>query len=108
MTGESIFVPVKNTGNQKAHKYVNMAVLYYTFTNVDNQVGGQFDINRFYKEIAIGTIIGLRLNLNVLIIRLDAAKRVYDPAKEESNRWTFFTERLRGNSGIYFAIGYPF
>ena len=80
----------------------------WTLFSYDNQVGGQFDINRFYKEIAIGTGIGLRLNLNVLIIRLDAAKRVYDPAKEEGNRWTFFTESLRGNSGIYFAIGYPF
>ena len=35
MTGESVFVPVKNTGNPKAHKYVNMALLYYTFTNVE-------------------------------------------------------------------------
>jgi len=34
-TVESIFVPIKNTGNQKAHKYVNMAILYYTFTDVE-------------------------------------------------------------------------
>ena len=33
--GECIFVPAKNTGNQKAHKYVNMAILYYTFVDVE-------------------------------------------------------------------------
>jgi hypothetical protein len=33
MDGREIFVPPKNTGNQKAHKYVNMAVLYYTFVD---------------------------------------------------------------------------
>ena len=31
--GECIFVPAKKTGNQKAHKYVNMAILYYSFVN---------------------------------------------------------------------------
>jgi hypothetical protein len=31
--GEKIFVQAKNTGNQKAHKYVNMAVLYYKFVD---------------------------------------------------------------------------
>ncbi len=35
INGENIFVPAKNTGNQKAHKYVNMAVLYYTFVNTE-------------------------------------------------------------------------
>jgi hypothetical protein len=35
--GESIFVPAKTTGNQKAHKYVNMAVLYYTFMDVEKE-----------------------------------------------------------------------
>ena len=35
MNGESIFLPVKNTGNQKAYKYVNMAILYYKFINVE-------------------------------------------------------------------------
>jgi len=35
MNDENIFVPAKNTGNQKAHKYVNMAFLYYTFVDVE-------------------------------------------------------------------------
>ncbi len=80
----------------------------WTMFDYENQQGGVFDINRFYKEIAIGTGVGLRLDFSSLIIRLDFAKRVYDPAHEENDRWTFFTEKIKGNSGIYFAIGYPF
>ncbi|GHT47976.1 hypothetical protein FACS189440_10340 [Bacteroidia bacterium] len=31
LDGEPIYVPAKDTGNQKRYKYVNLAVLYYTF-----------------------------------------------------------------------------
>jgi hypothetical protein len=31
--GKPIYIPAKETGNQKVHKYVNMAVLYYDFAD---------------------------------------------------------------------------
>ncbi len=80
----------------------------WTIRAYENQAGGQWTANRFYREIAMGTGIGVRFDLSFLIIRLDAAKRVYDPAKPEKERWTFLKERWKGNSEIYFAIGYPF
>jgi len=50
MNGESIFVPVKNTGNQKAHKYVNMAILYYTFV----------DTERWYMNFTVRLTLGIK------------------------------------------------
>jgi len=50
MNGESIFVPAKNTGNQKAHKYVNMAILYYTFV----------DAKRWYMNFTVRLTLGIK------------------------------------------------
>jgi len=50
MNGESIFVPVKNTGNQKAYKYVNMAILYYTF----------IDTERWYMNFTVRLTLGIK------------------------------------------------
>ena len=48
MNGEKIFVPAKNTGNQKAHKYVNMAVLYHTFIDEEK------DYMNFTVKLTLG------------------------------------------------------
>lgn len=46
--------------------------------------GGKFSED-FYKEIACGVGLGLRLNLSVFIVRLDFAVKVWDPSKEMKN-----------------------
>ncbi len=79
----------------------------WTIREYDNQTGGQFAWNTFYREMAIGCGVGIRFDLSFLIIRVDGGKRVYDPARTEGNRWTFF-ESFKHNSAMYLAIGYPF
>ena len=51
--------------------------------------GAEFEFNRFHKEIAIGTGFGARVNLDILIIRLDVGFPLYNPALVESERWFF-------------------
>jgi hypothetical protein len=67
----------------------------------------EFKINRFYKEIAIGAGLGLRLNFDFFIIRLDAAIPLRDPGFPINERWRFRNldpKRINLN----FGIGYPF
>ncbi|MFM2286704.1 MAG: hypothetical protein RLZZ543_2201, partial [Bacteroidota bacterium] len=66
-----------------------------------------FDINRFYKEIAIGVGAGLRLNFDYFIIRLDVAYKMRDPAGSFGNRWVLKYQKL-GQGNLNFGIGYPF
>ena len=67
----------------------------------------QFRFDRFYKEIAVGAGLGLRLNFDFFIIRLDAALPFREPAYAEGDRWSF--NRLKLNRVNYnFGIGYPF
>ena len=79
----------------------------WTIREYDNQTGGKFEWDRFHREIALGCGTGIRIDLGFLIIRIDGGKRIYDPARAEGQRWTFF-EKFRHNSAMYLAIGYPF
>ena len=80
----------------------------WTVRNYEGQPGGLFQWNRFYKEFAVGTGIGLRFDFSFFIFRLDAGTRVYDPAFPEGNRFVFPKKSIWSNSAAYIAIGYPF
>ncbi len=50
--------------------------------------GGKFEPGRFYKQIAIGTGGGIRLDLQYFVIRLDVGVKMYDPQFVDSgNPW---------------------
>lgn len=66
-----------------------------------------FDLSRFYKEIAIGVGGGLRLNFDYFIIRLDVAYKMRDPAGNAGDRWVLKYQKLR-QGNLNFGIGYPF
>jgi len=80
----------------------------WTIKDYEGQPGGLFRWNSFYKELAIGTGIGLRFDFSFFIFRLDAGTRVYDPALPEGHRFMFLKSNLWNNSAVYVAIGYPF
>jgi len=46
-----------------------------------------FAFNRFYKEIAIGTGVGLRYDFTYFVLRIDMGLKVHDPAFTPGNRW---------------------
>jgi outer membrane protein insertion porin family len=76
--------------------------------------GGEFDIKRFYKELAIGTGLGLRLDFNFFVIRVDLSVPIRKPELPENDRWTFDkfdfgNKAWRKENMIWnIAIGYPF
>jgi hypothetical protein len=82
---------------------------------VDNsRPGADFRFDRFYKEIAVGTGLGLRMDFDFLVIRLDMATKAIDPAQPEGKRWVLdnvsFNQPfgVRGQTVLNFGIGYPF
>ncbi|MDT8308650.1 MAG: BamA/TamA family outer membrane protein [Bacteroidales bacterium] len=68
---------------------------------------GDFDKTRFFKELAIGTGLGLRLDFSVFILRLDAGVKLLDPSLPENNRWRIGSFKMR-QVNWNFGIGYPF
>ncbi len=65
--------------------------------------------SNFYKQIALGAGIGLRLNFDYFIIRFDAASKMRDPSQDSGKRWVIAREHYNWNKiNFNFAIGYPF
>ncbi|UZD23009.1 translocation and assembly module lipoprotein TamL [Algoriphagus halophytocola] len=104
---------------RKLYGYFDMAVFVDAgnswMIGVDtSRPGSDFRFDRFYKEIAIGTGLGLRMDFNFLVIRLDLATKAVDPSMPEGERWVLdnisFNQLfgLKGQSVLNFGIGYPF
>jgi len=69
--------------------------------------GGEFKVNKFLKDFAIDGGIGVRLDFNFFILRIDSAIPFKDPALPEGQRWTFNDWQFR-DVLVSFGIGYPF
>ncbi len=61
----------------------------------------------FFESIAMNWGIGLRLNLNFIVLRLDWGMRIHDPARE--NPWVSPSDWVRSDGyALHFGVGYPF
>ncbi len=69
--------------------------------------GGEFAINRFYKELGVGGGIGLRLNITFAIFRFDLGVPLRDPSQDDGERWRIKNFQF-SDIVINFGIGYPF
>jgi len=80
----------------------------------DIRPNGVFEWNHFYKELAVGTGFGLRLDFDFFVIRLDAAFPLRQPITNGEMGWTIKDVSLlkrdwRRNNIVYnLGIGYPF
>lgn len=71
--------------------------------------GGLFELNEFYKQLAVGTGVGLRLDFNYFIFRIDTGLKLHDPTLEEGERWIPLNRKFVWDDVAFnFAIGYPF
>ena len=72
-----------------------------------SQPGGQFNIKNFGEQIALGTGVGLRYDLDFLVIRFDLGIGIHAPY--DTGRRGYYNMTSFGRSlGYHFAIGYPF
>lgn len=52
----------------------------WTLRDYDEQPGGKFKINEFYKQIAVAYGLGLRLDLDFFVLRFDGGMKAINPA----------------------------
>jgi outer membrane protein assembly factor BamA len=72
------------------------------------QKGGAFDPVRFLSEIAFSYGLGLRLDFDFVLFRLDVGFKAYDPQEQGSRRWAITRPGFNDNFAWHFAVGYPF
>jgi hypothetical protein len=80
----------------------------WTIKDYVDQPGGLFSINDFYKELGVAYGVGVRLDLNFLLLRLDFGMKAHNPALPIGSRWTVFKPDIGRDLAFHFAIGYPF
>ncbi len=81
----------------------------WTLKNDDSVTGQQsiFRWDTFGESIAMNWGVGLRLDFNFLILRLDLGMKIHDPAREQ--KWVNPADWLhRDNYALHFGVGYPF
>ncbi|MDO5665867.1 MAG: BamA/TamA family outer membrane protein [Bacteroidia bacterium] len=80
----------------------------WTIKKYKSQPGGYFEWNNFYKELALAYGLGLRVDLNFLLLRVDLGMKAHNPALPKGQRWTIFKPEFQRDFAFHFAIGYPF
>lgn len=76
--------------------------------------GSQFQVKDFYRELALGTGLGARLDFDFFVIRFDVGLPLRKPYLDQGQRWTwqesdFMKHSWRKDNFTYnLAIGYPF
>lgn len=79
----------------------------WTIRDYDNQPGGMFGIDTFWKQIAMAYGLGVRMDFDFVLFRIDFGTKLYDPAKINDHPWSFFPSSFN-DLAIHLAIGYPF
>lgn len=81
--------------------------------NLEMPDDGRFRFSSFWKEIAVGGGVGLRFDFSFLVLRIDAAYKLVDPAYPQGERFLLPDYRVRdlwnqNKVNINLGIGYPF
>ncbi|WP_313381347.1 BamA/TamA family outer membrane protein [Proteiniphilum saccharofermentans] len=97
----------KLTGRFELATFVDAGNIW-TIRDYVEQPGGMFAWNSFYKELAVAYGLGLRLDLDFLLLRVDGGMKAHNPGLPAGTRWTIFKPNLRRDLAFHFAIGYPF
>ena len=81
----------------------------WTMYDYSDQPGGVFLWDEFYKQIAVSYGMGVRFDLNFLVLRLDAAMKAVNPMYVEGPlRYPIVHPRFKRDFAWHFAVGYPF
>ena len=88
--------------------------LFYDIGNIwllnenESFPGGKFSFDKFPGELAMDAGLGIRLDFNYFIFRIDFAQKVKDPARPVGDRWVIGAFPAWFNPVLNFGIGYPF
>ena len=81
----------------------------WTLRSYANQPGGQFKFDEFYKQIAVSYGLGIRLNLDYFILRLDMGVKAINPAYTTTEEhYPIISPNFKRDFSLHFAVGLPF
>jgi len=81
----------------------------WTIREYEEQLGGAFRFDSFYKQIAVSYGLGFRFDFDYFVLRLDGGMKAVNPIYEnEKERYPIINPRFSRDFAFHFAVGYPF
>lgn len=81
----------------------------WTTRDYPDQPGGKFQFNNFLKQLAAAYGLGLRLNLDYLVLRFDGGMKAVNPYYSNSREhFPIIHPRFSRDFTLHFAVGLPF
>lgn len=81
----------------------------WTLRDYEEQPGGKFEFDKFYKQIAVAYGLGLRLDLDFFVLRFDGGMKAINPVYEKGPlRYPIIHPKFKRDFAFHFAVGYPF
>lgn len=68
---------------------------------------GKFEAKNFFKQMAVGTGVGVRYDMGMFVIRLDWGVGLHLPY-DTSKKGFYNIERFKDSHSLHLAVGYPF
>lgn len=73
----------------------------------ESRPNGELNLKNFWNQIALGTGVGLRYDLDFLVFRLDCGIGLHDPYDTGKSGY-YNIPKFKDGLALHFAIGYPF
>ena len=81
----------------------------WTIRDYADQPGGQFRFDTFWRQIAVSYGLGIRLNFNYFILRLDSGMKAINPAYSDTrHHYPIIHPHFKRDFALHFAVGLPF
>lgn len=82
----------------------------WTYRDDPSRPGAQFKLNKFYKDIAVGTGAGLRFDFEFVLGRIDFGMKLRDPSLTSGSKWIIMNRAYKfwDDFALVIGIGYPF
>jgi outer membrane protein assembly factor BamA len=81
----------------------------WTIRAYDEQPGGEFRFDKFYKQIAVAYGLGFRFDFDYFILRFDGGMKALNPVYESGrDRYPVMHPQFSRDFAFHFAVGYPF
>ena len=81
----------------------------WTIRNYKDQPGGLFKLATFWQQMAVAYGVGIRLNFDYFLIRLDMGMKAVNPVYNSGREhYPFIHPKFSRDKAFHFAVGLPF
>ena len=79
----------------------------WTIRDYEDQPGGVFKLSEFWKQLALAYGMGIRMNFNYFLVRLDWGMKAHNPARDQEH-WPLTHPDFGRDAEFHFSVGLPF